>query len=255
VAALVLLVTDGGAAQMLRPAFSESPDQSVRQGFSVVLVVGDTQGSDMPDTIPAVARRALADMKDFLPYKSYKLLDTQWTLCCGGGSSSTITRLRGLDDQEYQLEIRGIPSGPGRLQVRFVLREPGDAQAVASSKPLDSERRQVDAEIFQLERELQSLTAARSDFARNVEVGVKDGSQLPRMDADINAVKGRIQTLKAGVSKSMEPKSDGRPVIDTSFQMTTTETVVVGTSRLKGGSRALIALLTAVPAPKKMGKE
>jgi hypothetical protein len=28
------------------------------------------------------------------------------------------------------------------------------------------------------------------------------------------------------------------------------ETVVVGTSRLKGGSRALIALLTAVPKPK-----
>jgi hypothetical protein len=61
--------------------------------------------------------------------------------------------------------------------------------------------------------------------------------------------------LKNALSRSAEPKSDGRPVIDTSFQMTTTETVVVGTSRLKGGSRALIALLTAVPAPKRVEKD
>jgi hypothetical protein len=37
-------------------------------------------------------------------------------------------------------------------------------------------------------------------------------------------------------------------VIDTSFTMDLGETVVVGTSRLKAGTRALIALLTAVPA-------
>jgi hypothetical protein len=36
-------------------------------------------------------------------------------------------------------------------------------------------------------------------------------------------------------------------IIDTTFTMDVGETVVVGTSRLKGGSRALIALLTAVP--------
>jgi hypothetical protein len=43
-------------------------------------------------------------------------------------------------------------------------------------------------------------------------------------------------------------------VIDTSFSMDVGETVVVGTSRLRGGSRALIALLTAVP-PKGMTSE
>jgi hypothetical protein len=36
-------------------------------------------------------------------------------------------------------------------------------------------------------------------------------------------------------------------VIDTSFTMDVGETVVVGTSRLKGNGKALIALLTAVP--------
>jgi hypothetical protein len=36
-------------------------------------------------------------------------------------------------------------------------------------------------------------------------------------------------------------------MIDTSFTMDVGETVVVGTSRLRGGSQALITMLTAVP--------
>ena len=41
-------------------------------GFSVVLVLGDMQGGATADSVPAAARKALADMKDFLPYKSYR---------------------------------------------------------------------------------------------------------------------------------------------------------------------------------------
>ena len=52
-------------------------------GFSVVLVVGDSQGAaGANDTVPEAARKALADMKDFLPYKRYQLLDAAWILCC-----------------------------------------------------------------------------------------------------------------------------------------------------------------------------
>ena len=39
-------------------------------------------------------------------------------------------------------------------------------------------------------------------------------------------------------------------VIETSFAMDIGETVVVGTSRMRGGDKALIALLTAVPKGK-----
>jgi hypothetical protein len=42
-------------------------------------------------------------------------------------------------------------------------------------------------------------------------------------------------------------------MIDTSFTMDIGETVVVGTSRLKG-DKALIALLTAVPSTKTTGR-
>jgi hypothetical protein len=35
------------------------------------------------------------------------LIDTQWVLCCSPANTSVFTRLRGLEDQEYELEVRG----------------------------------------------------------------------------------------------------------------------------------------------------
>jgi hypothetical protein len=37
------------------------------QGFSVVLVLGELQGTGAADNVPPAARKALTDMKDFLP--------------------------------------------------------------------------------------------------------------------------------------------------------------------------------------------
>src|SRR5690349_6075594 len=48
------------------------------QGFSVVLVLGEMTGTGPAESVPPAARKALVDMKDFLPYKSYRLLDSQW---------------------------------------------------------------------------------------------------------------------------------------------------------------------------------
>jgi hypothetical protein len=71
------------------------------KGFSVVLVEGDIRGGAPNDSVPAAAAKALADLKDFLPYKSYRLIDTQWTL----GSNRVSSRLRGPDGQEYDLTL------------------------------------------------------------------------------------------------------------------------------------------------------
>ena len=64
-----------------------------------MLLVGDMMDSGGQDTVPVAARKALADMKDFLPYKSYRLIDTQWVL--GSNSGPAIVRLRGWEEQEY----------------------------------------------------------------------------------------------------------------------------------------------------------
>src|SRR5262249_21964364 len=68
------------------------------QGFSVVLVLGDMQNTSTADSVPSAARKALADMKDFLPYKGYRLLDVQWTLCCG--KHRVVSGLRGVEETQ-----------------------------------------------------------------------------------------------------------------------------------------------------------
>ena len=68
------------------------------RGFSVVLVEGDLRGANATEGLPAAATKALADVKDFLPYKGYRLLDTQWTL----GHGKQAIRLRASVDQELR---------------------------------------------------------------------------------------------------------------------------------------------------------
>jgi hypothetical protein len=171
---------------------------AVLQGFSVVLVLGDLQGTAATDDVPQAARKALTDMRDFLPYKSYKLLDASWVMCCAqlgrrGGPGSPALRqqanvqqlLRGPEDQEYELQLRAHQLDDGRISVSFEMTSmPGPLEKLAS-----------------------------------------DAKMQPR-------------------EGPFHDKT--RPLIDADFTMSVGETIVVGTSKLRGGTKALIALLTAV---------
>ena len=152
---------------------AESPDPLPRRGFNVVLLVGDMQGRRLSGArFRSAARKALSDMQDFLPYKGYNLLDTQWMV--GGTSSPAVTRLRGLDEQEYELELRASPTmlpGTGALDrtgisVRFVLRdvdtgdgsvERGVLPAEGAGEGRSGTLRRSAARLFQLERERDDL--------------------------------------------------------------------------------------------------
>ena len=221
-----------------------------RRGFNVVLLLGDMQGGDAQDNVPVAARKALADMKDFLPYKNYRLLDTQWIIG-GAPGMPAITRLRGVDDQEYEFELRVSPS----LNVRFVLRDPVDALA-ADRSPFPSKDTskgelaalEISREIFQLEREKDDLQLQSSKKKKDVEVGTASPEDVKRIETQLRAIHGRIAELKQTAATSTvnaAKTATGRAVIDTSFQMTDGETVVVGTSKVRGGGKALIAVLTA----------
>src|SRR4051812_26055396 len=74
--------------------------QTPQRGFSVVLLLGETQTTGAGDGLPPAPtlRKALADVKDFLPYRSYRVVDTQWL-------RSGSTRMHGLDDQEYDVDL------------------------------------------------------------------------------------------------------------------------------------------------------
>ena len=239
------------AQQTPQPARSES--RSVAQGFSVVLVLADLQASAAQDDVPPAARRALADMKDFLPYKSYKLLDAAWIL--GQGSSGTVTRLRGPEEQEYELRMStsltrgGTPeastarSSNNTVFVRFTLNE-----------AMGSEAAHVEAVLAEEARRSVETTKAVQERANEV---LRLEAELRAAEQQKNEAKAR--ELRAQLARARNRPTSGRggqsreyrrlvgPVIDTSFNMDIGETVVVGTSRLKGNSRALIALLTAVP--------
>jgi len=84
-----------------------------------------------------------------------------------------------------------------------------------------------------LEDNLQSLKSHYNSTHPQV---VQLAAELERLSAQLAAARDGARQSSAG----------GRRIIDTSFSMDVGETVVVGTSRLGGGDRAIIALLTAV---------
>jgi len=53
-----------------------APDDKKTYLFQVVLVIGDNTGGPSSNDVPKNAQNALDDIRDFLPFKNYRLLDT-----------------------------------------------------------------------------------------------------------------------------------------------------------------------------------
>ena len=228
------------SAQMVKKSSEAPPDASGVHGFSVALVLGDLKGGTSPETLPLGARRALADMRDFLPYKDYRLLDTQWILCCGSSKvgAGISGRLRGLrrgaegsEEQMYAFSVTVLDVAGSQLSVRFWM---NDAAEPKSALTRLTDERAFDAALAQQERQIEGqLADARK-----------------RYSAEHPAVKELVMQLdrvKEHTGGSRLP-SGKTAVIDSTFSMNLGETVVIGTSSLKG-DKALIALLTAARRP------
>ena len=99
------------------PAWPQTAASSALQGFSIVLVLGDVQDGATADNIPAAARAALADLKDFLPYRSYRVLDTAWVLASSATRQAVSSRLQGPDEQSYEVTLDRMPVGASSQQV------------------------------------------------------------------------------------------------------------------------------------------
>ena len=254
------------------------------QGFSVVLVLGDIQGTSATDDVPLAAKRALADMREFLPFKSYRLLDAAWLMCCGEQRPLTSSErrslspnhpdmlrnassqmLRGPEDQEYELRLSTSKSENGRVFVRFNLISVSSPQATGASPTASANSERTTMRRIADLRDKAELTQKEiQETRRKVEVGTSAGSEIPKLEAELRSIQREIADLQARLETGAATagRSGGgtrgsadraaqmarASTIDTSFTMDVGETVVVGTSRLKGGTKALIALLTAVPA-------
>jgi hypothetical protein len=217
------------------------------QGFNIVLLVGEMQGASGPvDDLPQGARRALTDMKEFLPFKHYRVLDSQWTSCCAQATLATLAgRLQGVvgivSGSEVKLVQRPymfnliIQPGGDKLQVQFGLRE--DEGGSREDHAVNERHLQNLVEDFQLARE------RLEEEKKRVAVGVLSPRDLRPLEDKVVQLERQIAAARADAPAQRSSKS-GRNVINSSFTMDVGETVVVGTSRI-GGDKALIALVTA----------
>jgi hypothetical protein len=231
----------GQTPQVVQPRVATTPPAEMKgpspQGFSVVLVLGDLNtGSSADANVPPAARKALNDMKDFLPYKGYRLLDAEWIL----GAHVGTTHLRGPDGQDYELTLSNSAAATStgvKQRVTFRLRESaGDGGDMAMASARNAERSALEQRIRELEREIAAAQKA----------GERTADATARAQ-ELAAARKRLESETPGATWYVR----GRSIIDTTFDMDIGETVVVGTSRLKDtgkdSGRALIALLTAVP--------
>lgn len=181
------------AAPGARPRAEEAPAATPRPPsdrtftFQLVLLVADTQGGSRFENVPANAQKALDDVKSFLPYTSYRLLDLAW--------------LRSSKSAEAQI------SGPDGRSLSAALRFHTDA---ADPDRIDVQR-------------LVIVEAPKPPLLL----------EAPRKDG-----------VTATAPLAPQPI---RPLLETSFGMRAGETVVVGTAKLDGPSKALVVLLSALP--------
>ena len=146
--------------------------------FQISILLADIDGTENYQGLSKNAQKALEDLQDFLPFRSYRLLDFAWLRT----SARSSARVQGPDGRTFELTLHlggHHDDESGKLFISsFNLRE-------------------------------------TSGVNRDVEAG---------------------------------PLRAPQALISTSFGMDEGETVVVGTSRLDGDQRALVVLLTAVPA-------
>ena len=231
---------------------SSAPAALGIHGFSVVLVVGSLQGTAVTSAegLPESAKKALSDMKDFLPYKRYQLLDAAWMLCCASSRSGVSGRVRGPDEREYTYHVDPIGVDEPKLNIRFSIREmadphvPGlDIEKLSDTARLEHTRQWHDAIRERDEAELEMRTVKQK-----VDVGLLNSPDMEAATMRSRRAAQRVADLQRLAGRSRPQTSSGQNLMDSTFSIALGETVVVGTSRLNG-DRALIAILTAASKP------
>ncbi len=245
-------------AQQQKPAAGQpsrqgtpTPPMEQIQGFHVVLVVGETQRSSgaPSQNLPEGAAEALDDMREFLPYKHYRVLDAQWSSCCAGFQTKVAGRLQGvigvpgpngsmnLVHRPYVFNITAR-SAASAIHIRFVL----TAQDGHSGQHSD-ERAELERRSKNIGDDLGTMAARVEETRRRVEVGLAPALELREAEDRATQLKREAEALQAQLAR-LDATGDVS-VMDSSFTMDAGETVVVGTSKL-GGDKALIAVVTAV---------
>lgn len=195
---------------------AEEPGSRRTYLFQVVLLMGDNEGGSSYEGVPKNAMSALEDIRDFLPFKNYRLLDV--ALMRSDRIAESVMSGPYGEELELALEFDADPSTePTRLNVHgFQLRSAGGGGTVGlgRGRVLRGERPPAaDAPVAGEQRPLDPSTAARAAYARAASLAARSRREL----------------------------------IETSFSVDVGETIVVGSSGLDGGGKAVLVLFTAIP--------
>lgn len=93
-------------------------DRPYTQRFQIVLLGASTKPNGAPTDLPAGAQKALQDLRDFLPYKSYKVLGSAWFQATQGDTS--FGQLSGGGDLSYKYQFRFHKAGIDEQKELFV---------------------------------------------------------------------------------------------------------------------------------------
>jgi len=199
-------------------------------------------------------------MRDFLPYKNYRLLDAEWMLCCGGGSFAGVSgRVRGPEEQDYSYSLTTNGVSDSKITVHFSMRETpaapgvaaaGSASPSAAAAMSDTARADYSRQLYEATKERDEAERQVQNLKPKVDVGVvpKEDYQAAQMRYERATERSQELRKMLGITRS-ETSRGNRSIMDSTFSIAVGETVVIGTSRLKG-EKALIALLTAAAKPK-----
>lgn len=217
------LPTHERIAKALRAADLPPADQA----FQLILLEADRRGGAAdPGPLPPAARKALDDLANFLPYSSYRLLDSAFVRT--NRDARVVVEGMGGRAYEANLRFRGDARTPGAelLMERFQLRLiPADVIGYLMG---------ASAHAAQSGGPPASAPVARPPAPG----GPPSGSAPGAGDRKPAAGPPPATTPSPTLAESL---------LDTSFSLRRGETVVVGTSKLDGGNRALVVLLTALP--------
>ena len=130
------VLADSATHERIVQALAREDAAPRTQVFQLHLLEGSTAGAvAAPSDLPPGASKALEDLRGFLPYKSYRLLDTAWLPTTGGVQA----RLVGDGGASYAVDLRFKRVGDRKEKRLFVeffrMREEGTSPALMNLRP------------------------------------------------------------------------------------------------------------------------
>jgi len=101
----VAIEADNAVHEKFARALAREDAAPRTQNFQLLLLAASTKAGSPGTEVPANAQKALSDLKGFLPFKSYELLDTAW--------------VRATQDEALSARLVGRQGAQNQVQLRF----------------------------------------------------------------------------------------------------------------------------------------